>query len=314
MRKKTGWQKFFAAGILPAVLCLTAGCGAVAETTEVKKRDEVKIPVVFLIDPATNLSNNQESAEEFNQLYEGQYHIEVEWLTDNASGYREKLKQWNVLDEMPAVITDAGFDYDFYRMLVYNHRLADLKPYMEASAEWMDAMNPEILKECTEEDGSIYLSPLATGSQAYAGVLYNKELLARAGYDSFPETWQEFRACLHALEKRGITPLSLHGSGTYWVPMLLSTAYMEVSEAGKAFLHQDFPDSYRNPEMEKLMETLKGLYQYTYKDALEIDYTEAARRFVRGMPPFLQTATGCLWRCPRRTGRRWALHRFRETF
>lgn len=278
----TGWSRFPAAGILSAVLTLTAGCGRVQENKEVKEREEVKIPVVFLIDPATNLSNNQEFAEEFNRIYEGQYHMDVEWLTDSASGYREKLKQWNVLDEMPAIITDAGFDYDFYNMLIKNERLADLKPYMEASSSWMESMNPEILKECTEEDGSIYLSPLATGSQAYAGIIYNKELLAKAGYDEFPKTWQELRDCLNALKWRGITPLSLHGSGTYWVPMLLSTAYMEGTKEGKVFLHQDFPDSYQNPEMEKLMETLKGLYSYTYRDALEIDYSEAARRFCQG--------------------------------
>lgn len=276
------WKQLSAAGALLSMALIVGGCGKEKNIPDETVDKAVNIPVVFLIDPATNLSNNQELVEEFNELYQGQYHIDVEWLTENAAGYRERLKKWNVLDEMPAIITDAGFDYDFYRMLVKHDRLVDLKPYMEEVPEWKDAMNPDILKECTEEDGSIYLSTLATGAQANAGIIYNKEYLAQAGYEEFPDTWDEFWACLHSLEKRGITPLSLHGSGSYWVPMLLATSYMEGSAEGKIFLQQNYPESYQNESMKELLEMMKRMYGYTYRDALEIDYAEAARRFCDG--------------------------------
>ena len=117
-KNRRGWS--FAL-LFIAFLC--AGCNREKKTVEQKQEEPVKIPVVFRVDPATNVSNNLEFVEEFNALYEGEYVVEVEWLTESTAGYRERLKQWNVLDEMPAVITDAGFDYDFYRLLVEEQRL-----------------------------------------------------------------------------------------------------------------------------------------------------------------------------------------------
>ena len=60
------------------------------------------------------------------------------------------------------IIADAGFDNDFYRVLVKDKRLVDLRPYMEKSDFWMDVMRKDILAQCVEEDGSIYLSPLSS--------------------------------------------------------------------------------------------------------------------------------------------------------
>ena len=263
-----------------AFLC--AGCNREKKTVEQKQEEPVKIPVVFRVDPATNVSNNLEFVEEFNALYEGEYVVEVEWLTESTAGYRERLKQWNVLDEMPAVITDAGFDYDFYRLLVEERRLVDLRPYMEKSPEWEATFRKEILEECQEEDGAIYLSPLGSPIQSYAGIIYNKELLAQAGYEKFPETWEGFFDCLEKLKAQGIMPLSLHGSGSYWVPMLFATSYIYGTEEGTVFLKEDFPQSYNNESMYELLEVLTTLFEYTFEDAVEIEYDKAAERFQKG--------------------------------
>ncbi|MCI6466137.1 MAG: ABC transporter substrate-binding protein [Faecalicatena sp.] len=265
-----------------AMIYLLSGCSKSSETKTSKKEEVTSIPVTFLINPATNLSENQELVEGFNARYQGIYEAEVEWLTESASGYREKLKQWNVLDEMPVIITDAGFDYDFYRLLVENKRLVDLKPYMEAIPEWKASIKPEIQKECTEESGEIYLAPLGSEIKSYAGIIYNKELLRLAGYETFPETWEEFWKCLDALKALGVTPISLHGSGSYWVPMLFATSYIYGIRDGKTFLDEDFPDSYQNPEMEGMLAMLDRMYGYTFEDAVEIDYDEAAERFCDG--------------------------------
>lgn len=268
--------------LLILLLFMLTGCGKNDEIKETASKEPVKIPVVFLIDPATNLSNNQELVESFNKAYEGQYYVDVEWLTESAAGYREKLKQWNVLDEMPAVITDAGFDYDFYRMLTVNDRLVDLKPYMEEAPTWKDAIQKDILSDCTEASGEINLAPLASGTKSYAGIIYNSKLLKEAGYDEFPTTWTGFWECVNRLQEQGTTPLSLHGSGSYWVSMLMATSHMESTPEGKQFLNQDFPESYQNSSMESMMDMLDQMYKYTYEDALDIDFDEAARRFCDG--------------------------------
>ncbi|MDE6847319.1 MAG: ABC transporter substrate-binding protein [Lachnospiraceae bacterium] len=257
------------------------GCSEQEEASVTQEvESEVVIPVIFRVDPETNVSDNKAFADEFNQEYEGTYRIEVEWLTESAAGYRNKIKQWNVLDKMPAVVVDAGFDNDFYQVMVENDRLVDLRPYMEQSDFWLDAMNPDILRDSTEADGSVYLSPLGSSVYSYAGLIYNEELLRRAGYEKIPETWEEFLQCLDALKEEGITPLALHGSGSYWVPMLIGTAYMERTQEGRDFLSEDFPDSFQNQNMQDMLEMLKLLYQYSYEDAVEIDYEQAANRFL----------------------------------
>ena len=261
---------------------LLSGCGKPLEKQETEKKEVTSIPVTFLINPATNLSENQELVSGFNKQYQGTYEVDVEWLTESTSGYRENLKKWNVLDEMPVLITDAGFDYDFYRLLIENKRLVNLRPYMDAIPEWKAAVKPEILKECTEDSGDIYLAPLGNEIKSYAGIIYNKELLRQAGYETFPQTWEEFWKCLNTLKGQGITPLSLHGSGSYWVSMLFATSYIYGTADGGAFLNQDFPESYQNPVMEDLMTMLDQMYDYTFEDAVEIDYDEAEERFTDG--------------------------------
>lgn len=268
--------------IVFTLMLFISGCGHEKEAEKTGQADATGIPVTFLINPATNLSENKDLVEAFNEEYEGEYYVDAEWLTESTSGYREKLKQWNILDEMPAVITDAGFDYDFYTLLIENKRLVNLRPYMDALPGWKAAVDPGILDECTEESGEIYLAPLGSGIQSYAGIIYNKELLRQAGYETFPASWEEFWECLDALEANGITPLSLHGSGSYWVPMLFASGYLYGTQEGRAFLDQDFPNSYQTPVMEELMAMLAKMYRYTYEDAVEIDYDEAEERFCTG--------------------------------
>lgn len=281
MRAKNKW--YIVAMIV--ILCVSAleGCSEQEDQTVAQETEsEVVIPVIFRVDPETNVSDNKAFADEFNQEYEGEYRIEVEWLTESAAGYRNKIKQWNALDKMPAVVVDAGFDNDFYRVMVENDRLVDLRPYMEKSDFWMDVMNPDILADSMEDDGSVYLSPLGSSVYSYAGIIYNEELLKLAGYEHIPETWEDFFQCLDAIKEAGITPLALHGSGSYWVPMLFGTAYLERSQEGRNFLGVDFPDSFQNQSMHEMLDMLKILYQYSYEDAVEIDYEQAANRFLNG--------------------------------
>lgn len=264
-------------------ICVFTGCSSEKEIPEEVFQEEIlSVPVVFRVDPMTNISENEEFIRDYNEEFQGKYQMEVEWLSADAAGYRNKLKQWNVLDEMPVLISDAGFDNDFYKVLIQDHRLVDLRPYMEQSDFWMEAMNEDILFQCMEADGGIYLSPLSTSIDTYAGIIYNQELLEEAGYEEFPQTWPEFFACLEKLRQKNITPLALHGSGSYWVPMLMATAYLSRTEEGMEFLMEEYPSSYQNEMMEEMFLMMKELYSYTFDDALELDYDQTAERFLNG--------------------------------
>lgn len=276
MKHKKGW--------LFGILMLLLLCGGCAGETakEKEEADEVVIPVMFRMDPQSDEASNLELVDAFNEAYEGTYRVEVEWLVETESGYRTKLKQLNATDKLPAVITDVGFDDRFLQLLIENGRLVNLEPYLKESKEWQDAMKSGIGEEIRQEDGAVYVSPLGNLMYSSAGIVYNKALLKQAGYERFPDSWEELLECLQRLKDMGIVPLSLHGAGNYWVPMLFSTAYCSTQEEGRAFLREKFPDSYRNDSMRRMMEFMKLLYEYSYEDALEIEYADAEQRFFQG--------------------------------
>lgn len=242
----------------------------------------VEIPVLFRMDPQVNEADNLDLVQSFNEAYEGRYRVEVEWLVETESGYRSRIKQLNAVDKLPAVITDIGFDDKFLQMLIENHRLVDLAPYINDSSQWRSSIRDDIFEGMQEEDSSIFVSPLGNLMYSSAGIVYNKEKLARAGYDTFPDNWEDFFDCLEKLREQKETPLALHGAGNYWVPMLFSTAYCSGTEEGREFLRLKFPESYRNDTMASMMEFMKKLYGYSYEDALDIEYNEAEKRFFSG--------------------------------
>lgn len=276
---KKGRKQFVLIVVLATSILI--GCTK-SSTTIQKENNEIVIPVTFLVNPETSQSDNQELVEMFNKEFEGTYRVEVEWLTETASGYRSKLKQWNALDEMPAIITDVGFDADFYELLINNDRLVDLRPYMEESSEWMEDIQKDILEDCIEKNGEIYLSPLGNLVYSYAGFIYNKDLLKKAGIKEFPTTWDDFWNCLTLLEQSNIIPLALHGRGSYWVPMLIGNSYMESTNEGKAFLEEQFPTSYSNTSIEQMLQMIQRMYQYSFENAVDLEYSQAEQKFLNG--------------------------------
>lgn len=270
------FKKILTAGVV-SLCCMTmAGCSHEMDAQE----EPVIIPAIFLIDSETGMAENKDFVDRFNEACEGKYMIQVEWMTGTAESYRTRLKELNAIDKLPAIITDIGVDEVFYRMLVNHGRLVDIAPYMDD--EWKQMVAPGMLEGCTEKNGAVYISPIADSTYSYSGIIYSREMLSDAGYKQFPKKWDDFFDCLDALWANGVTPLSLQGGETYWTPMLFSTAYCAKDEAGRQFLKEQFPTNYDNEPMRNLMTFFKRIYDYTYEDALEVDYSTARERLLSG--------------------------------
>lgn len=268
------------AAMLICVMVLLSGCSK-ADTQVDTSLKEIEIPITFLVNPDTGENENQELVDAFNEEYEGVYRLSVEWITDTAEGYRSRIKTLNGLDKLPAVITDAGFDADFYELLIKNDRLTDLKPYIMADEQWKTAYGDRELNTYKEEGGEIYLSPSGNKSLSFGGFYYNKELFEQAGIEIFPDNWDDFFKCLETLKEKGITPLALHGGSSYWTALLIATGYTAGTDKGLEFLNIQYPKDYQNKSAKELFLILKRLYEYTYSDALHIERTESARRFAQ---------------------------------
>lgn len=265
------------------LLVLLAGCGRKKpEASAQRNQEEVKIPVIFTVNPTTGKKSNQELTEAFNAEYRGRYRVEVEWVLETEEEYRQNLKRLNVTDELPAVITDLRMLPSFYQMMILDGRLLNLKPYLDQDPEWLGMVEPVVLEGCSESEGEIYLAPISTAAFSCSGIFWNEELFEQAGIQEFPRTWEKFWECCDRLLAAGITPLSLHTEGTAWAPMLIATAELADSEEGAAFMKRMFPESYQNENGLRLADTLKRLFAYTTEDAMHTDFDVAYTNFFSG--------------------------------
>lgn len=273
--------------ILSVILCVVltgvmTGCAGKGQEDKENAEEVVKIPMILIVDSSTGNKNEERIIEAFNQEYEGKYEVDAEWIMETEDEYRQNLKRLNVTDELPAVITDLRMLPSFYQMMIEDERIEDLSSYIQNDEEWSRMIEDVVLESVSEPDGKIYLAPLSTAAFSCSGVFWNEELFAKAGVESFPETWEEFWECCERLKAHGITPLALHTEGTAWAPMLFATAELADTEDGEAFMKQLYPDSYTNESGFHMAKTLKRLFSYTTEDALHNDFDVSYNNFFSG--------------------------------
>lgn len=277
--RKGGRLQAAAAALLLAVTA--AGCSE-KNVQAPGGEEEVSIPVVLIVDSSTGIRNEENVIQEFNRIYDGKWQADVEWIMETEEEYRQNLKRQNVTDTLPAVITDVRMLPAFYYMMIQDGRIEELSDYIYTDEEWKSMIEPSVLESCSEEDGSIYLGPISTAAFSCSGMFWNEELFARAGIESFPETWEEFWTCCEQLESCGITPLALHTEGTAWAPMLIATAEAASSEEGAEFMEEFYPETYQNESGLRIARTLQRLFSYTTEDALYADFDVSYENFFSG--------------------------------
>lgn len=277
--RKGGRLQAAAAALLLAVTA--AGCSE-KNVQAPGGEEEVSIPVVLIVDSSTGIRNEENVIQEFNRIYDGKWQADVEWIMETEEEYRRNLKRQNVTDTLPAVITDVRMLPAFYYMMIQDGRIEELSDYIYTDEEWESMIEPSVLESCSEEDGSIYLGPISTAAFSCSGMFWNEELFARAGIESFPETWEEFWTCCEQLESCGITPLALHTEGTAWAPMLIATAEAASAEEGAEFMEEFYPETYQNESGLRIARTLQRLFSYTTEDALYADFDVSYENFFSG--------------------------------
>lgn len=277
--RKGGRLQAAAAALLLAVTA--AGCSE-KNVQAPGGEEEVSIPVVLIVDSSTGIRNEENVIQEFNRIYDGKWQADVEWIMETEEEYRRNLKRQNVTDTLPAVITDVRMLPAFYYMMIQDRRIEELSDYIYTDEEWKSMIEPSVLESCSEKDGSIYLGPISTAAFSCSGMFWNEELFARAGIESFPETWEEFWTCCEQLESCGITPLALHTEGTAWAPMLIATAEAASAEEGAEFMEEFYPETYQNDSGLRIAQTLQRLFSYTTEDALYADFDVSYENFFSG--------------------------------
>jgi len=138
-----------------------------------------------------------------------------------------------------------------------------------------------IADSATLYDGKRFLVPF---NYHYAGMFYNRKVLADAGVTAMPESWDDFLALCKTLKEKGIAPVAL-GSKNRW-PAQFWFDYLLLRTAGPEYRAKLMAGgaSYDDAEVAAAMALWKDLLDQGYfvENANADDWTDAADKVARG--------------------------------
>ncbi|MGQ4668486.1 extracellular solute-binding protein [Metabacillus halosaccharovorans] len=170
-----------------------------------------------------------------------------------------------------------------------------LMPIDDIVGEWKDTMIPSDLLNDYAIDGKQYAIP---GNKVFTSIIYyDKDMVAKAGFQEFPTTYADFKVLVEKLAGEGVNPIAL-GNKAKWP---LQSVYMstigdrvtgsdflqQVLDGEKKFTDQEFVDALG------VMAELTELKAFN-SDANSIDDNQASDYFLQGKSAMFVNGTWAL--------------------
>ncbi|SER34172.1 carbohydrate ABC transporter substrate-binding protein, CUT1 family [Gracilibacillus ureilyticus] len=142
---------------------------------------------------------------------------------------------------------------------------------------------PEAIMEDYAVDGNQYAIPGNVSETSL--IFYNKEMVAQAGFDTFPATYEELKTLIQSLNDQDITPIALGNKGIW----PLQSIY--ISTIADRFTGSDFlPDvlngegSFENEQFIKSLAVIQELTEMNAfnSDMNTLDEAQARNNFISG--------------------------------
>ncbi|MBM6887459.1 ABC transporter substrate-binding protein [Pseudoflavonifractor phocaeensis] len=191
-----------------------SGSGGVIEITIPSYKTGENVGAVFF----------EPQVERFNQLYEGQYKINLESVPQD--GFNDRLKQLAQQNMLPVLV--QGGDVDWMANIAFPNGMAyDLSEWLNETPAVKDLLLEDGLEYCTNEDGSIYSLPLATVRPT--GFFYNSALWDPQE-DLSAMSMDEFLTAL------GDQKIAFSTAENGWVAALFLTALIAEEDGGVEWL------------------------------------------------------------------------------
>ena len=142
-------------------------------------------------------------------IHENQ-HVELnEDILDNAS-LKIKIRTLAAANVLPDIFMMLGSDA---KMFLQEDRIMPVNQMLEEDFHWQSGFRRESFEDFMI-DGQLAGIPMQmTGTSL---IFYNKDIFGQAGYNSFPETWDQFIDAIIKIKELGYTPISL-GNKNQWV-------------------------------------------------------------------------------------------------
>ena len=270
---------------LALALCMIVALFAVAPT--VACADDQTVLTMWCI--ATESDANRPAYEAAIAEFEAAHpDIKIEWEAFENQSYKTKIKA-TMSD--PETLPDIFFTWSG----------AFLGDFVEAGTVYCvddaylpfaDAL-PEVMLQNSSYGGHHYAIPLTFNIVA---LFANMDLLAEAGWDHVPETYEDLCACCDALLEKGIIPFGCAGKETWCV-----TEYLEPiieKTIGYEALNAIFSGSgsWNDPAIATAVENFQDMINKGYFDpaGIALGNDEVKANFIAGKTAFYQNGT---WNC-----------------
>ena len=270
---------------LALALCMIVALFAVAPT--VACADDQTVLTMWCI--ATESDANRPAYEAAIAEFEAAHpDIKIEWEAFENQSYKTKIK---AAMSDPETLPDIFFTWSG----------AFLGDFVEAGTVYCvddaylpfaDAL-PEVMLQNSSYGGHHYAIPLTFNIVA---LFANMDLLAEAGWDHVPETYEDLCACCDALLEKGIIPFGCAGKETWCV-----TEYLEPiieKTIGYEALNAIFSGSgsWNDPAIATAVENFQDMINKGYFDpaGIALGNDEVKANFIAGKTAFYQNGT---WNC-----------------
>lgn len=221
--------------------------------------------------------------ERFNKEYEGKYKIVIEESPSNT--HAERIKQLALQDKLPAVfqVSDSKWVEDY---LIANHKLYNLKDWIDSKPELKKLFVKDSLDFCTKEDGGIYALPFTVLKPT--GLYYNSALVQPDG-NFTSMSWDDFSKFL------GDKKISYQTAEGGWTINLMLTAIIGSLDGGpdvlKAGVENKITD-FNTPLFKEAFTTLqKSFLANGWSGAIGATYPDAANAFYSNQAAILPDGT-----------------------
>jgi raffinose/stachyose/melibiose transport system substrate-binding protein len=190
---------------------------------------------------------------------------------------------WPTLQQRIRSLISAGDAPDVF---LYNYNPTDLSreesgalmdwsSALEDDPEWQERFDQGNL-DALQVNGELVGIP---ADQSPALVYYHSELLQQAGYDSFPETWEDFATAAEALKGNGVAGLAMMTADDAWHTMN-ALSYVAASAGGaEAYAPGASMDA---QAIETAAEWTQRLFETSTPDAVGANYAVSSRNFLSG--------------------------------
>ena len=272
---------------LALALCMIVALFAVAPT--VACADDQTVLTMWCI--ATESDANRPAYEAAIAEFEAAHpDIKIEWEAFENNSYKTKIK---AAMSDPETLPDIFFTWSG----------AFLGDFVEAGTVYCvddayvpfaDAL-PEVMLQNSTYDGHHYAIPLTYN---IVTLFANMDLLAEAGWDHVPETYEDLTACCDALVEKGIIPFGCAaGSADTWCvteylePIIEKTIGFEAMNeifAGRA--------TWNDPDIATAVDNFQDMVKKGYFDpnGMAIGNDQVKANFIAGQYAFYQNGS---WNC-----------------